>query len=111
MSIPIIGQIIKAVEKKKDRIGQSLSNLANSQAQIAQGFGGGGAGFTPVTSQQTQPLQTNFTSGLSNQNLANIFKPQEPDATQPQNYGAIGQAITQQAPSANNRLFDYLMMR
>lgn len=109
MSIPIIGEIIKSVDKRKDRISNALGNFANSQAQIAQGFGGGSS-FAP-TQTQIQPLQTNFAGGLSNSNLANIFKPKETDTTQPQSYGAIGQAISQQAPSANSNLYEYLMMR
>lgn len=110
MTTPIIGDIIKSIDKRKDRISNALGGLASSQAQIAQGFGGG-SGFAPYQAQQIQPLQTSFAGGLSNNNLANIFKPKETDTTQPQNYGAIGQAISQQAPSANSTLYEYLMMR
>jgi hypothetical protein len=97
--------IIQAVEKKKDRIGQALSGLANSQAQIAQGFGG--TSFNPVTNQN-QPLATNGQGGLFPRVL-NYFGDKNNEQS-PQNYGAIGQSIMQQAPSANS-LYDYLMMR
>lgn len=96
--------IIQAVEKKKDRIGQSLSGLANSQAQIANGWSGGNASFQPVTNQQT-PLQTNNNGGI----FSRIFnRNMEQENQQAPVYGAIGQGIMQEAPSANE-LYKRLM--
>lgn len=99
------GAIIQAVEKKKDRIADALSGLANSQAQVAQSFGG--TSFNPVTSQN-QPLATNNQGGLFPKVL-NYFGDKNEEQPQ-QNYGAIGQSISQQAPSAVS-LFERLMMR
>lgn len=102
------GQIIKAVENKKDRISQSLSNLASSQAQIANGFGGAGAGFTPVTGNQPALQANNQPTGGLLGRAIDFMGNRNSTQTEPQNYGAIGQTIMQQAPSASS-LYERLM--
>lgn len=98
--------IIQAVEKKKDRIHDALGSFANQQAQIANAWGGNSGGFQPVSNQQT-PLQTN-NGGLISRIFNNNMGSQPQQTPQPQNLGAIGQGITQEAPSASD-LFKRLM--
>lgn len=89
---------------------QSFQNFRNGLNTLSYGlsnagsiFGGSGAGFQPIQSQQ-QPLTTNQGSN----NSSGLSQLSQKKTSQP-TWGAIGEEVQKQAPQVS--LYEYLIQK